>query len=54
MVVILPKSMFIPKNEDIIVGIDKTIVAAAKNFIAMFKLFLMVGSLYVFLSKEYS
>mgnify|MGYP003306480563 CR=1 FL=1 len=38
-VVIFPKSIFIPKNDEIIVGIDNTIVAAAKNFIAIFKLF---------------
>ena len=31
-----PNGMFIPKNEEIIVGILITIVAAAKNFIAVF------------------
>ena len=34
-----PRETFIPKNEDIMVGTDKTIVAAAKNFIAIFRLF---------------
>lgn len=34
-----PRETFIPKKEEIIVGTDKTMVAAAKNFIAMFKLF---------------
>ena len=28
-----PNGTFIPKNDDIIVGIDKTIVAPARNFI---------------------
>ena len=35
----LPRGIFIPKNDDIIVGTDITIVNPAKNFIAMFKLF---------------
>ena len=32
-VIIEPNGTFIPRNEDIIVGIDRTIVAPAKNFI---------------------
>ena len=35
----LPSGIFIPKNDDIIVGTDITIVNPARNFIAMFKLF---------------
>ena len=38
LVLIDPKGTFIPRKEDIIVGIDSTIVAPAKNFIIMFKL----------------
>ena len=35
----LPNGTFIPINDEIIVGIDKTIVAPARNFITLFKLF---------------
>ena len=35
----LPNGTFIPINDDIIVGIDNTIVAPARNFITLFKLF---------------
>ena len=38
-VAILPNFTFIPMNDDIIVGIDKTIVAPAKNFMTLFRLF---------------
>lgn len=34
-----PNGTFIPMNEDIIVGMDNTIVAPAKNFMTLFKLF---------------
>ena len=37
-VIISPNGIFIPKNDEIIVGIDKTIVIPAKNFIASFRL----------------
>ena len=33
-----PKGTFIPRNEDIIVGIDRTMVAPARNFIILFRL----------------
>ena len=39
---ITPSGTFIPKNEEIMVGMDNTIVAAAKNFMAIFKLFEMI------------
>ena len=34
-----PNGTFIPINDDIIVGIDNTMVAPAKNFITLFRLF---------------
>ena len=39
MVAKLPNGTFIPMNDDIIVGIDNTIVAPARNFITLFRLF---------------
>ena len=38
----LPRDTFIPKKEEIMVGIDSTMVAAAKNFIAIFRLLDMI------------
>ena len=35
---IFPNGTFIPKNDDIIVGIDNTIVTPARNFITLFRL----------------
>lgn len=34
-----PNGTFIPINDDIIVGIDNTIVAPAKNFMTLLRLF---------------
>ena len=38
LVPIVPNGIFIPKNENIIVGIEMTIVILVKNFMTLFKL----------------